>query len=60
MVQDIGAVWLGVPLLLKSEFDRVLNPPEGLELQAVITVGYPAETPTPRKRKPLSEVYHVV
>ncbi|MEM0320766.1 MAG: hypothetical protein QXS67_05080 [Candidatus Nezhaarchaeales archaeon] len=53
-------MWLGVPLLLKSEFDRVLNPPEGLELQAVITVGYPAETPTPRKRKPLSEVYHVV
>lgn len=56
----IGAVWLGVPLLLKSEFDKVLNPPEGLELQAVIAIGYPAEALAPRKRRPLSEVYHVV
>lgn len=52
----IGSVWLGVPLLLKEEFDRLLNPPQGCELQAVIAFGYPSEEPRLRKRKSINEV----
>lgn len=52
----IGSVWLGVPLLAREEFDRVLEPPPGCELQAVVALGYPLETPKPRRRKPLEEV----
>ncbi len=56
----LGAVWLGVPLLLKSKFDEVLKPPEGCELQGIIALGYPAETPKARPRKPLSEVVKLI
>ncbi|MEM0014143.1 MAG: nitroreductase family protein [Candidatus Nezhaarchaeales archaeon] len=52
----VGSVWLGVPLLLKEEFDRLLNPPQGCELQAVIAFGYPSEEPRLRKRKNINEV----
>lgn len=52
----LGSVWLGVPLLIREEFDRVLEPPEGCELQAILALGYPAETPKPRRRKPPEEV----
>ncbi len=52
----VGSVWLGVPLLMRKEFDRVLEPPEGTELAAVIAFGYPAQDVKPKRRKPLSEV----
>ena len=56
----LGAVWLGVPLLMKEEFDRVLQPPAGCELQGIIAIGYPAEEPRPRPRKNLSEVVQIM
>lgn len=56
----IGSVWLGVPLLLREEFNKILNPPPGCELQSIIALGYPAETPKPRKRKNISEVTLVI
>lgn len=52
----LGAVWLGVPLLLKDKFDELLRPPEKCVLQGIIALGYPAETPRTRPRKPLSDV----
>ncbi len=53
----LGAVWLGVPLLIKDEFDELLKPPKGCELQAIIAVGYPSREVKPRKRfKELNEV----
>lgn len=52
----VGSVWLGVPLLLKDEFDKVLNPPQGCELQALIAFGYPSEEPRLRKRRNINEV----
>lgn len=52
----VGSVWLGDPLLMREEFDALLKPPEGCELQAVIAFGYPARVPKPRPRKPLEEV----
>ena len=56
----LGAVWLGVPLLIEKRFNEVLQPPPGCRLQAVIALGYPAEEPKPRPRKPLSEVVKFV
>lgn len=52
----IGAVWLGVPLLMRKEFDDIFRPPEGCELQAVIALGYPSETPKSRLGKGINEV----
>ena len=52
----LGCVWLGVPLLIRGKFDELLKPPEGCELQAIIALGYPAEEPKLRSRKPLEEV----
>ena len=54
--EGIGSVWLGDPLLMPEEFNALLKPPEGCELQAVIAFGYPARIPKPRPRKPLEEV----
>lgn len=56
----LGGVWLGVPLLLKDRFDELLKPPEGCYLQGVIALGYPAEAPRTRSRKPLSDVVKFV
>jgi len=54
--RGIGSVWLGDPLLMPEEFNTLLKPPKGCELQAVIAFGYPARIPKPRPRKPLNEV----
>ncbi len=56
----LGAVWLGVPLLIREEFNSVLQPPTGCELQGIIAVGYPAEEPRLRPRKSLGEVSRIV
>ncbi|MEM4471130.1 MAG: nitroreductase family protein [Zestosphaera sp.] len=56
----LGAVWLGVPLLLKNRFDELLKPPEGCDLQGIIALGYPAETPKARPRKSLNEVVRFI
>ncbi len=53
----LGAVWLGVPLFMKDEFNEVLEPPPNTELTAIVALGYPDETPIKRRpRKPLSEI----
>jgi nitroreductase len=57
---EVGSVWLGVPLLLREEFDKILNPPHGCELQAIIALGYPDEPTRKRRRKPVMEVMTVV
>lgn len=56
----LGGVWLGVPLLMRREFDEVLQPPEGCELQGILAIGYPAEEPGPRPRRPLHEVLRTI
>ena len=53
----LGSVWLGVPLLMRREFDEVLEPPPGLELAAILALGYPAAEPKPGpRRKTLSDI----
>lgn len=52
----IGSVWLGVPLFIKEEFNKILNPPSKLELAGILALGYPAEKTKPKKRKTLREI----
>ncbi len=52
----LGACWYCAPLFCQKEVRRILNIPEHVEPQAIIAVGYPAESPRPPPRKPLSEV----
>jgi len=56
----LGSVWLGVPLLLEEEFNRVLKPPPGYKLMGMLAVGYPAEEVKPRSRKPVESVSTLV
>ncbi|MCD6488767.1 MAG: nitroreductase family protein [Desulfurococcales archaeon] len=51
----IGSVWIGVPLFMREEFDKVLEPPQGMELAGILALGYPAVQPKLKKRKPLNE-----
>jgi len=52
----IGSVWLGVPLFMKKEFNKVLEPPEGHELAGILALGYPTEKPKLKPRKTLNQV----
>ena len=57
----IGSVWLGVPLLLRKEFDQVLQPAPGLELAGILALGYPARKTRPRiRRKGFDEVCKII
>jgi len=50
----LGAVWMGYPNLAAREIKAWLGA-EG-ELQATVALGYPAESPAPRRRKPVRDV----
>ncbi|MCS7099956.1 MAG: nitroreductase family protein [Sulfolobales archaeon] len=56
----IGSVWLGAPLLLEEEFRMLLDMPREYKLMGILALGYPLETPSPRRRKPLEEVFKVL
>ncbi|MCX8184508.1 MAG: nitroreductase family protein [Sulfolobales archaeon] len=56
----VGSVWLGAPLLLEEEFRKLLDLPQEYKLMGIIALGYPQETPSPRRRRPLEEVFKVI
>lgn len=56
----LGAVWMTGPMQAKGDIEKILNVPEGMELVAFIPVGYPAEHPAPRERKPVKDVTRVI
>ncbi len=51
----LGAVWLGVLVLIKNEILQFVGEPGG-EFMAVIPVGYPAQSSSGPKKKPLDAV----
>jgi nitroreductase len=53
--QGLGGIWMTGPLLAKKELEEVLRAPEGRNLVALVSVGYPDERPT-QTRKPVAEV----
>ena len=56
----LGAVWMTGPMRDKGEIERVLHVPPELDVVAFIPVGYPAESPEPRERKPIGEICEVI
>ena len=56
----LGAVWMTGPMQAKGEIERLLKVSPELDVVAFIPVGYPAESPAPKGRRPVREVCEVV
>jgi nitroreductase len=52
----LGACWVGA--FREEEAREVLKIPHGIRPVAIIPVGYPAETPPPRSRRPINPIVH--
>lgn len=52
--EALGACWMCAPLFCPETVRAVLDLPEDWEPQALITLGYPAESPKDRGREPLT------
>ncbi|MCS7125036.1 MAG: nitroreductase family protein [Candidatus Bathyarchaeota archaeon] len=52
----LGTCWVGA--FREDEARKILNIPEGIRPIAIIPVGYPAEAPLPRSRRPLKQIVH--
>ena len=48
------------PMQAKQEIEKILNVPPELDIVAFIPVGYPAENPVPKERKPVAEVCKII
>jgi hypothetical protein len=47
-------------MLAKGDIERILDVPVGMDLVALVPVGYPAENPAPRERKPIQDVTRII
>jgi nitroreductase len=52
----LGTCWIGG--LDQAALAGILKLPEYMQVVGLLTVGFPAEDPPPRSRKPLSEIVH--
>jgi len=52
----LGTCWIGA--FREEEVGEILKIPQGIRPVAIIPVGYPAETPPPRNRRPMSQIVH--
>jgi len=52
----LATTWMAGPLQAKKEIEELLNVPPEWDFVDLIPVGYPAETPELRPRKPIQEV----
>jgi nitroreductase len=55
-----GACWMCAPLTAQYELCELLNVTAPWSIAAIIPIGIPDETPAPRRRKPLEEVFTVI
>jgi len=51
----LGAVWLGSPLMAKTEIETILGVPESQSLVCLVALGYADEAPQ-KERKPVDQV----
>ena len=56
----LGAVWMTGPMQAKGDIEKILHMPSTMEAAAIVPVGYPAETPVSRGRKPIAEVCEII
>ena len=52
----LGALWMTGPMQAKGEIEKILRVPAELDIVAFIPVGYAAENPAARERRPVAEV----
>jgi len=52
----LGTCWVGA--FREEEARKILKIPDGVRPVAIVPVGYRAESPPPRGRRPMSEVVH--
>jgi len=52
----LGTCWIGA--FREEPVKKLLGIPDGVRPVAIIPVGYPAEQPAPRPRRPLNEIIH--
>lgn len=52
----LGTCWIGA--FREEPVKKLLKIPDGVKPVAIIPVGYPAEQPNPRPRRPLNEIIH--
>jgi nitroreductase len=52
----LGTCWVGA--FREEKAKESLKIPHGIRPVAIIPVGYPAETPSPRSRRPISQIVH--
>jgi len=56
----LGATWMTGPLAQsKGDVEKILKVPEGMDIVALIPVGYPADNPT-GQRRPVGEVCEII
>lgn len=55
----LGAVWLGAPLMAKTELEAILNVGPAFDLTGLVAVGYPDESPL-KDRRPVDEVLQFI
>ena len=58
--EGLGTVWMTGHMQAKSDIEKVLKVPPEMDMVAFIPVGYPAENPPLRARKPVAEVCQVI
>ena len=56
----LGAVWMTGPMQAKAGIEKILKVPADMNLVALIPVGYPAENPPLKERKPINQVCEVI
>ena len=56
----LGTVWMTGPIQAKGQIEKILGVPPGNDLVTFLPVGYPAENPDLRARKPVTEVCEVI
>lgn len=54
--EGLGSVWVCSPLFAQETVQNILNLPKSWEPQAMYLLGYSAEIPQPRERKPIEEI----
>jgi nitroreductase len=52
----LGTCWIGA--FKEEEARQILNIPKGVRPIAIIPIGYAAESPAPRNRRPLNQIVH--
>jgi len=52
----LGTCWIGA--FQEESVKELLKIPDGIRPIAIIPLGYPAESPSPRPRRPLREIVH--